>query len=115
MGTDTTASASSSASDPDPRPPLPELTQAVMDPALLGQYFEDLARCTEVLAILPKMAPQARALAEGGWTLSDARTGLLEAKVRGVQIRYRYDGAEWWDTLLCQPGGVRIVRMRQEE
>jgi len=92
---------------------LPELTETLMDAGLLERYFDDLVQCAEVLAILPKMAPQARAVEAGGWTLLDAKMGVLEGRVRGVQIRYRYDSAEWWDTLLCQPGGVRVVRIRQ--
>ncbi len=99
--------------DLDAPPPFPELTQSLLDQRLLEQYFDDLARCAEVLAILPKMAPQAMAIDASIWTLFDARSGLVEGRIRGVQIRYRYDSAEWWDTLLCQPGGVRIVRIRQ--
>lgn len=102
-----------SPADSDAPPPLPELTQSLPDPALLEHYFDDLARCTEILAILPKMAPQAMAIDMADWSLSDARNGILEGRVRGVQIRYRYDSAEWWDTLLCQASGVRIVRIRQ--
>jgi hypothetical protein len=99
--------------DSDAPPPLPELTQSLLDQPLLEQYFDDLARCTELLAILPKMAPQAMAIDSPNWTLSDAKSGIVEGRIRGVQIRYRYDSAEWWDTLLCQPGRVRIVRIRQ--
>lgn len=102
-----------SPADSDAPPPLPELTQSLLDQPLLEQYFDDLARCAEVLAILPKMAPQAMAIDASSWTLSDAKRGMVEARIRGVQIRYRYDSSEWWDTLLCQPGGVRIVRIRQ--
>lgn len=84
-----------------------------MDSGLLERYFDDLSQCAEVFEILPKMAPQARAVDSGEWTLSDAKLAVMEGRVRGVQIRYGYDGAEWWDTLLCQPAGVRIVRIRQ--
>jgi hypothetical protein len=103
----------SSSSDSDTPRPLPELTGTLMDRAFLEQYFDDLAQCTEILAILPKMAPQAMSIDTAGWTLSDAKQGVMEGRVRGVQIRYGYDSAEWWDTLLCEPGGVRVVRIRQ--
>jgi hypothetical protein len=30
-----------------------------------------------------------------------------------VQLRYRYRGRQWWDTLLRTEDGVRIVRIEQ--
>ena len=47
-------------------------------------------------------------------TLADARRLLEERAVRGLQIRYRYDGADWWDTLMVLPEGWRLVRIRHE-
>ncbi|MGE3311946.1 MAG: hypothetical protein AB7O66_18425 [Limisphaerales bacterium] len=99
--------------DGDAAPPLAELTGTVMDSALLARYFDDLTRCAEVLAILPKAAAQERTGDGVAWTLPEAQTALVEGRVRGVQIRYRYDSAEWWDTLLAQGRGVRLVRIRQ--
>ncbi|MFG0331318.1 MAG: hypothetical protein ACF8PN_15635 [Phycisphaerales bacterium] len=29
-----------------------------------------------------------------------------------AQIRYRFDGARWCDTLMCRGGAIRLVRMR---
>ncbi len=101
--------------DGDAPPPLAELTETVMDPGLLARYFDDLTQCAEVLAILPKAAPQARSVGEVAWTLPEAHAALVDGRVRGVQIRYRYDSAEWWDTLLHEATGVRIVRIRQPE
>lgn len=99
---------------PDDRKALPELTQAVLDPELLERYFDDLTRCVEVLGILPKQAAREYAGSTEGWGLAEAREAVRTGRIRGVQIRYLYQDAEWWDTLLCpQPGSVRIVRMRQ--
>jgi hypothetical protein len=33
-----------------------------------------------------------------GVSLAQARELLAARAVRGLQLRYRYDGAEWWDT-----------------
>lgn len=101
--------------EPGERLKLPELTQAVLEPEVLEQYFRDLEQCAGILDILPKFGAQVQVGAASGWGLGEARDAVLNGRVRGVQIRYRYDGAEWWDTLLCQPAGVRIVRMRQDE
>ena len=40
-----------------------------------------------------------------------ARDRLKAGDVRGVQLRYRYAGREWTDTVLRVPGGYRLVRM----
>jgi len=34
--------------------------------------------------------------------------------VRGLQIRYRHEDAEWWDTLMNQGERWRLVRIRHE-
>jgi len=99
--------------DPDPTEPrLPELTEGVLDEPTLERLFEDLAACTEVLGILVKTAEHDRAAGAASPSLAEAREALRRRTVRGVQIRYRYQGAEWCDTLLAAPAGVRIVRVR---
>ncbi|MBK9992313.1 MAG: hypothetical protein IPP19_16735 [Verrucomicrobia bacterium] len=95
-------------------PKLPALQQTVLDEATLDALFRDLAQCTQILAVIPKGAPQAYA-AERGIDLEAARAGLASGIFRGVQVRYRYDGQEWCDTLLATPGGVRLVRISVDE
>ena len=42
------------------------------------------------------------------------RTVKFYRDVLGLQVRYRHDGREWWDTLLAlSPGGFRLVRIEQ--
>lgn len=90
---------------------LPELHQSLLDPPTLSQLFDDLEACTEVLDVLVKGAPTDHADGRP-LGLRDAQ-GLLERRaVRGMQIRYRWDGHEWRDTLLWSPEGLRIVRMQ---
>jgi len=93
---------------------LPELTEAYVDLPLLERYFDDLARCAEIGEILPKQAPRERVVLDHAWTLSEAKSALIAGQVRGIQIRYLYDGGEWWDTLLAQEAGIRLVRMRRD-
>ena len=103
-------------SDPSVEKPLvlAELTEALVDSQLLERYFEDLARCAEIGEILPKLAVRERVVLDHAWTLLEAKAALTAGQVRGIQIRYHYDGAEWWDTLLAQESGVRLVRMRRD-
>ena len=91
--------------------PLPELSEATLDEATVNTLLADLAAHAEVLDLLAKGGANDRA-ADGGIALSEVAEALARRSVRGVQIRYRFDGAEWRDTLLCHPNGVRLVRMR---
>jgi hypothetical protein len=90
---------------------LPELTQAYLDADTLDALFADLAACARVLEVVAKLAPT-QMIPNQRLTLDDARALITSRKVRGVQIRYRYDDAEWWDTLMAAPEGVRVVRIR---
>jgi hypothetical protein len=94
-------------------PPLPELETGEFDEPTLDRLFEDIARDAQIVAVLLKGG--AEVLAEGGGvTLAGARERLRSRSVRGVQLRYRYRGEEWWDTLIAASDRVRIVRMRAQ-
>jgi hypothetical protein len=91
--------------------PLPELETGELDERTIDQLFEDIARDAVLVAVLLKGG--AEVLAEGGGvSLEQARQHLRDRSVRGVQLRYRFGGHEWWDTLICAADRVRIVRMR---
>ncbi len=96
---------------------LPPLHQAVLDAATVDALFADLAACTRVLAIIPKRA--ARAMIDESTSsldLASARAGLRDGSMRGVQIRYHYDGREWCDTLMAgADGAARLVRICTDE
>ncbi len=98
----------------DAAPKLPALQQTVLDVPTLAALFRDLAHCTQILAVLPKGAPQAYA-AEKAISLDAAREGLASGAFRGVQIRYRYENQDWCDTLLATASGVRLVRISLDE
>ncbi|MDQ8202416.1 hypothetical protein [Pelagicoccus sp. SDUM812003] len=91
--------------------PLPELHQSHMDSETLAAYFRDLEACAEIFAVIPKMGQGYVAPQE-----VDLRLGksLLESgALLGLQIRYRFDGSEWWDTLIARGGQIRITRIEQ--
>lgn len=95
-------------------PRLPELTQGLLDAGTVDRYFADLEACAELEGILVKASAQAMVGGQPPTTLSEARALVHGGTVRGVQIRYRYDGSDWCDTLMPSPQGVRLVRLRQE-
>lgn len=100
--------------------PLPPLQEAVLDEATLDQLFFDIAEGAEVVSVSLKGGATARAgdlqrAGSGGGELALARRALGDGTALGVQIRYRFAGSEWWDTLLRIPAGVRLVRIRIED
>jgi hypothetical protein len=90
---------------------MPELTQARLDPATLEQLFIDIAMCTKVIDVTAKLAA-AEMIPRQRLTLDDAHELIRTRGVRGVQIRYLYDGSEWWDTIIVNADGVRVVRIQ---
>lgn len=93
---------------------LRDYHEAFIDPGTLQQLFVDLAGCAQVLAVLAKGGGTDRAHG-GTMSLQEGKEMFMSKRVRGLQIRYRYEGAEWWDTLMHTPGGVKIVRIEQED
>ena len=98
---------------PDDDSKLPDLNEAILDAATIEQLFRDLEACTQITEIIPKFAER-RMVTEQTLSLEQARQLLLGGQARGIQIRYRYDGADWWDTLMQTPQGIRLVRIRHE-
>lgn len=100
---------------PDSPLSLPALQQAELDVATVAQLFRDLAHCTQVIAVLPRYT--ARTLVPPHTIeLEAAHAGILDGTLRGVQVRYRYEGREWTDTLLAlAPGRTRLVRINAED
>ncbi|WP_437475844.1 hypothetical protein WME75_24615 [Sorangium sp. So ce1014] len=103
-----------------PEIPLPPLQEAVLDEATLEQLFLDIVGAAELVSVSLKAGATARAgdrprAGSGGDELALARRALGDGTALGVQIRYRFGGSEWCDTLLRLPSGVRLVRVRMED
>ncbi|HEY6556577.1 MAG TPA: hypothetical protein VI072_04860 [Polyangiaceae bacterium] len=92
----------------DPQIELADVQDAVLDAATLDQLFFDLSQLAELLEV--RLKGGASDYAEAAPGLESARAAL-DAKA-AVQIRYRYAGAEWIDTLMPTGAGVRLVRMK---
>ena len=91
---------------------LPQLTQAELDPETFHSLFADLAACTEILAVIPKVGtgyivPKNVSLAEGQHL-------LISEQIQGLQIRYKYQDEEWWDTLISHGTCIRLTRIKQK-
>lgn len=95
-----------------PDEPLPPLSVATLDDEAFDALLRDLRALTQVDEVIVKRGPGRIGDDAGAYTLDDAERLLRERAVRAVQIRYRHDGARWWDTLTIVPEGVRLVRVR---
>lgn len=104
-------SIASLAADQDIR--LPEMSRGKLDAQTLARYFDDLLACAQVFDVLVKGAPERYADTKS-FPLALARQLFDDGLVRGLQIRYRYDGDEWWDTLMRADAEVILVRVRQD-
>lgn len=91
-------------------PELPDLHQGMLDEATLATYFADLQEHAEVFDVNAKGAPESYA-SDSPMDLAAGENLFQSGLVRGLQIRYRFGGVEWWDTLIRAPEGVRLVRI----
>lgn len=98
-------------SDVDEPLALPPLQRAVLGASELEDLFFDLEAAAELLGVTVKPSATGHAL-PGAPSLAEAHDLLVARQVAGVQIRYRYQDAEWWDTLLLDPGGVQLIRVQ---
>ena len=94
-------------------PPVPLMVEGLIDAPTLRQLFSDLASSAVVLDVREKGNPRGYA-SPTELTPELARDRLLSGFTRAVQVRYRYDGHEWTDTVLGMPTGYRVVRCRHE-
>ena len=104
---------------PIPPPPeeapfkLPELNTTELDAAQVEQLLRDIEVCTQITEIIPKFAARGQVAEAASVTLAQARELLAGRAVRGLQLRYRYENADWWDTLMVLGDKCRLVRIRR--
>lgn len=96
----------------DEAAPLPELHEALLDAATEGSLLTDIEALTDLLGVTLKGAPT-QMVDDGPLTLADALAAWRAGAARGMQLRYRHQGVEWWDTLMRTPAGTRLVRIAQ--
>ncbi len=93
---------------------LPPMQQVVLDAETLASLVRDLNECAQIDDVLLKsdsptmIEPADRQRVQ----LDDAILRLQRGEVRGVQVRYRYDGHAWSDTLMHGTDGVRLTRIQ---
>lgn len=94
---------------------LASLNEANLDWDELDCVLADLDDFANVLSIMGKEAghentPKDRALTN----VVEARDLFVAGTLVALQIRYEFADATWFDTLLRQPTGARLVRMPED-
>ena len=98
---------------PEPELPdaLPEVNEGRLDREALTALARDVEALCEVLAVIPKAGPRAHA-SPRQLGLSEGMALFAAGELRGLQLRYRHEGQEWWDTLIAAgPDRYRLVRI----
>lgn len=89
------------------------MSSATLDAETVAALIRDLRTLADIDEIIVKDAPGHVDPARQP-SLDDLPVLLADASIRGVQIRYRHDGAHWCDTLMPSPAGVRLVRIKHD-
>jgi len=95
---------------PEPLAPL-QITE--LDRETLNELVTDIEALGEELDIIVKRGA-GYVESHGEISIANAVELLTRGLAHGVQLRYRYRGVDWWDTLLRTADGVRLVRIQQE-
>ena len=96
----------------DPDLVLPPVHVAEIDHDKLRELFADVEALGDRLEIVLKRATDAHVERATSVSLAEALEQLSSGTALGAQLRYSYEGADWWDTLLRTPDGFRLVRIQ---
>jgi hypothetical protein len=92
---------------------LPQLQESFLDEETLERLVRDIRELTTVDEVMLKGGAMAMTSGQSV-PLPEAVELLRQGRVQGVQIRYRYDGSHWWDTLMRAPQGIRLIRIQHQ-
>ncbi len=95
----------------EPEVPLPDLSEGWLDPDSLGQLILDIESLTEVIEVIVKGAPDQFA-SDQTIALRQAFAMISTRTIQAMQLRYRWEGELWFDTVMWVPEGLKVVRMR---
>ena len=94
--------------------PIPALFEGELDDARLNAYFEELQSVGPVEVRTKGASREFTVVVPVNLNLDIARTQLLCGEVRMLQLRYRHEGCDWWDTLIAGAVTTRLVRVRYD-
>ncbi len=93
---------------------LPPMREAMLSADQINQLFRDLNEHASDILLMRRTAQSPRAQAAPAATPNDlqlACDAVLSGQVPRVQIRYKFAGADWIDTVERQESSFRLVRI----
>lgn len=93
---------------------LPPMRAAVLSTDEVAALFADIGQFGSDVQLMQRANDSSRATAttaKMGEQLELAKLALVTGTVPRLQIRYRWDGSLWIDTLKTQPDGFHLVRI----
>lgn len=97
---------------------LPPMREALLSTEQVEALFTDIAGLASDVQLMQRANKAQRATAQAANTkeqLALAKTALVNGDVPRVQIRYRWEGSLWIDTLVNQESqGFKLVRITHE-
>ncbi len=89
---------------------LPPIQSEVVDEATLDRLLAELRAKAVILSVTTR-ATRGQVGAVARATMEEARALLGEGRAVGMQLRYRFEGKHWCDTIQSTPDGFQIVRV----
>lgn len=93
---------------------LPPMREAILPAEQVEELFSDIEQLGTDVLLMQRSSRTAQAnvsKADAARNLQIAKTSLLSGVIQRVQIRYRWQGTLWIDTLETKTDGYRIIRI----
>lgn len=93
---------------------LPPMREAMLSTNQVQQLFADIESLASDILLMQRASPAQRATAARATSreqLAVAQAALLSGAIPRVQLRYRWQDANWIDTLEQREGRFRLVRI----
>lgn len=94
-------------------PPVPMMVEGLIDSNLLRRLFVDLQTAATISEVREKNGPLTHS-AESAKGVTEVFDRLLAGTARAIQVRYRFDGSDWTDTVFATSTGFRVNRCRHD-
>lgn len=93
---------------------LPTVSLEELDAPAFAALMQDLALRERDCGVTVRTADCQQAEAVPSASLAAAGYALARGQVRAIQVRYRYNGAHWVDTILKSAEAFKLVRMESQ-
>lgn len=93
---------------------LPPMVEAILVDDQIRSLFADISKLADEVLLMQRTRGSSRATsrkADAREKLATAEVALLSGAIERLQIRYKWQGVQWIDTLESKDSGYRLVRI----